>query len=59
MVARLHVQFREAQEGNPIRLGSFADLLDDVWCQLSTTPAATELGRMIQLMKASKWKASV
>lgn len=49
-------QFSVALEGNPIRLVSFADLLDDVWQQLSTTPAATELGRMIQLMKASNWK---
>ena len=47
--------FVTALEGNPIRLMSFADMLDDVWSQLSTTPAATELGRMIQLMKASRW----
>lgn len=47
--------FRNSLEGNPIRLVSFADMLDDVWDKLSTTPAATELGRMIQLMKASKW----
>ncbi len=50
--------FREAIEGNPIRLMSFADMLDDVWSQLSNTPAATELGRMIQLMKASRWLES-
>lgn len=48
-------EFRQAIEGNPIRLMSFGDMLDDVWDQLSTTPAATELGRMIQLMKASRW----
>lgn len=47
--------FRAAIEGNPIRLVAFSDMLDDVWAQLSTTPAATELGRMIQLMKASRW----
>ena len=47
--------FRTALDGNPIRLISFADMLDDVWVQLSTTPAATELGRMVQLMKASRW----
>lgn len=47
--------FRAALEGNEIRLVSFADMLDHVWEQLSTTPAATELGRMIQLMKASRW----
>lgn len=50
-----NVSFREAIDGNPIRLVSFADMLDVVWDQLSTTPAATELGRMVQLMKASRW----
>ena len=53
-----NTQFRAAIGGNPIRLVSFADMLDDVWDQLSTTPAATELGRMIQLMKASRWLES-
>lgn len=48
-------RFRNAIGGNPIRLISFADMLDDVWDQLSKTPAATELGRMVQLMKASRW----
>lgn len=47
--------FREAIGGNPIRLISFADMLDEVWGRLSTTPAATEFGRMVQLMKASRW----
>lgn len=47
--------FRAALENNLIELKSFSDMLDDVWVQLSTTPAATELGRMIQLMKASRW----
>ncbi len=47
--------FRQSMEGNPIRLISFRDLLDAVWQQLKTTPAASELGRMVQLMKASKW----
>ena len=53
-----NAEFRAALGGNPIRLISFADMLDDVWGQLSTTPAATELGRMIQLMKASRWMKS-
>lgn len=50
-----NTQFRSAFGGNPIRLISFGELLDDVWKELSTTPAATELGRMVQLMKASRW----
>lgn len=48
-------QFRSAIGNNPIKLVSFADMLDEVWDQLSTTLAATELGRMVQLMKASRW----
>lgn len=47
--------FRRRLAGNSIRVVSFAEMLDDVWGQLSKTVAATELGRMIQLMKASRW----
>jgi hypothetical protein len=47
--------FKRRLHGNPIRLVSFADMLDDVWDELSKTVAATELGRMVQLMKASRW----
>jgi hypothetical protein len=50
-----NLNFRQRLENNPVRLVSFADMLDDVWGKLSTTVAATELGRMIQLMKASRW----
>jgi hypothetical protein len=50
-----NAEFRAAIEGNPIRLISFSEMLDQVWKKLSTTPAATELGRMVQLMKASNW----
>ena len=53
-----NADFIAAIGGNPIRLISFADMLDDVWDKLSTTPAATEVGRMIQLMKASRWMDS-
>jgi len=48
-------EFRRRLEGNAIRLVSFSDMLDDVWGKLSKTVAATELGRIIQLMKASRW----
>jgi hypothetical protein len=50
-----NLDFKRRLRGNPIRLVSFADMLDDVWGQLSKTVAATELGRMVQLMKASRW----
>jgi len=48
-------RFRSALQNNPIRLISFDEMLEDVWGELTTTVAATELGRMIQLMKASRW----
>lgn len=51
-------RFREAIGGNPICLVSFADMLNHVWGELSYTPAATELGRMVQLVKASGWLQS-
>ena len=47
--------FVQAMNGNPLRLVGFDVLLRAVWMQLSTTPAASELGRMVQLMKAAKW----
>lgn len=50
-----HVGFLERLEGNPIEIKTFRDLMDGVWHQLKRTPAASELGRLIQLIKASKW----
>jgi Nuclease-related domain len=50
--------FVDAMRGNPIRIVAFADMLDEVWDQLSTTPAATDLGRTVQLIKASRWLES-
>ncbi len=53
-----NTDFINAIEGNPIQLVTFGDMLDEVWDKLSTTPAATELGRMVQLIKASMWVPS-
>lgn len=47
--------FIERLEGNTIHLKTFRDMLDAVWRQLATTPAASEIGRLIQLIKASGW----
>lgn len=48
-------EFRARLDGNPIKVVSFAEMLDEVWGTLSKTVAATELGRTLQLMKASRW----
>jgi hypothetical protein len=52
-------EFQQRLEGNAIRIVPFAEMLEEVWGQLSTTVAATELGRVLQLMKASRWLNAV
>ena len=48
--------FRAALGGNPIRILTFAEMLNFLWQELTTTPAASEIGRAIQLMKAAGWR---
>jgi hypothetical protein len=45
--------FRAAMEGNPIRILTLAEILDYLWPALTKTPAASEIGRALQLMKAA------
>ena len=40
--------------GNPIRLITFKDMLIDIQGTLTTTLASTEIGRMIQIIRAAK-----
>jgi hypothetical protein len=49
-------QFRAALNGNPIRILTLAEMLTDLWVMLSKTPAASEIGRAIQLVKAAGWR---
>ncbi|MGP2407942.1 hypothetical protein ACTUM1_15485, partial [Listeria monocytogenes] len=48
-------KFRNALEGNQIRILTLSEMLDFLWGTLTTTPAASEIGRAIQLMKAANW----
>ena len=48
--------FRAAIGGNPIRILTFSEMLDSLWGSLTKTPAASEIGRTIQLMKAADWR---
>ena len=50
-----HAGFRERLEGNPIRLLTLAEMLDYLWAELTKTPASSDIGRAIQLMKAARW----
>ena len=45
--------FREAMSGNPIKLVTLQEMLQEVSSSLSTTVAGTELGRTLQLFKAA------
>lgn len=54
-----HAPFVEALRGNPIRLMSLSEMMVEVLPQLSRTVAATQLGRTLQLLKASGCKITV
>jgi hypothetical protein len=51
--------FRAAIDGNPIRILTLTEMLDYLWGALTQTPAASEIGRAIQLMKAAEWRPSI
>ncbi|HEX8920190.1 MAG TPA: hypothetical protein VF766_01855 [Pyrinomonadaceae bacterium] len=50
-----YTKFREAIGGNPIRILSLSDMLTKLYPILGTTLAGSQLGRMLQLLKASGW----
>jgi hypothetical protein len=51
-------RFRKAIGGNPIFLLSLSDMLTKLFPALGTTLAGSQLGRMLQLLKASGWSPS-
>jgi len=48
-----HHPFRDALNGNPIRFVSLRDMLDELMPRLGTTVAPSEIGRLLQVLKAS------
>ncbi len=46
-------QFSKSMQGNPIKILTFSEMLHEVSSELNTTLAATEIGRLLQLMKSS------
>ena len=45
--------FSEAINGNPIKIITFKEMVDDIRCGMTTTLAGTEVGRLLQMFKAS------
>ncbi len=45
--------FRERLGSNPIRVITFEEMVGEIWSSLSTTLAATEIGRLLQLFRSA------
>jgi hypothetical protein len=45
--------YRKALQGNPIKIITLKEMLDEVWGEIGTTVAGTELGRTLQLFRAA------
>jgi hypothetical protein len=55
LVWETYEPFRKILQGNPVKILAFSDILDDLLPDLGTTPASSEVGRLLQLFKASGW----
>jgi len=47
--------FRENLRGNRIKILTLKDILDDIYKRVSTPVASSEVGRLLQVIKASGW----
>ena len=48
-----HKRFRKALRGNPIRLISLSEMVSEILPGITKTPASSDIGRTLQLLKAS------
>jgi hypothetical protein len=51
-----HKTFRDNLRGNPIKILALQDMLSDLYKKTNTTVASSEVGRLLQVIKASGWK---
>ena len=51
-----HKPFTNAMGGNPIKLLSLSEMLDELFPKITGTVASSQLGRTLQLIKASGWE---
>lgn len=54
-----HPRFSEALERNPIRVLTFQQMVDEIAPEMSTTLAATEVGRLLQMFAAAGFDLKV
>jgi hypothetical protein len=53
------ITFQHAMKHNPIRIWTLSDMLAELFPMLGTTVASSQLGRTLQLIKASGWNTVV
>lgn len=53
-----HEPFRQAIGGNPVTILTFREMVTEIQGELTTTLAATEVGRMLQLFAAADMKVA-
>lgn len=51
-----HQSFRNNLLGNPIRILTLQQMLSDLYSKTTTRVASSEVGRLLQVIKASGWK---
>jgi hypothetical protein len=51
-----HQPFRDNLRGNPIKILTLQEMLSDLYSKTKTTVASSEVGRLLQVIKASGWK---
>jgi hypothetical protein len=49
-------QFKNALDGNPIKLLTLSEMLDELFPEITRTVASSQLGRTLQVIKASGWE---
>ena len=50
-----HPTFKDNLRGNPIRILTLQEMLSDLYKKTNTTMASSEIGRLLQVIKASGW----
>ena len=51
-----HQPFRDNLRGNPIKILTLQEMLSNLYMKTDTSMASSEIGRLLQVIKASGWK---
>lgn len=54
-----HKRFKKALKGNPIKILTAQQILTELWGDTKTTMAESEIGRLLQVIKASGWESNI